>query len=211
MQRISFKKFSLVLLITSGVISPSAWAYYQDQFNPNNSGYRMQQQGGSHGPRMKTFTNYEQYARAVRNAEDRSYDFPDARPATGKKVFIYDPKQLSWAVYDANGSLVRTGPGSAGSNYCDEPGGNCLTPTGTFQVYAKKGPEYKSNLYPKPYGGAPMAYAMFFKNGSAIHASDQVMEHNASHGCIRVLSEDAQWLNNSFLDHGSTVIIRPYY
>ena len=55
-----------------------------------------------------------------------------------------------------------------------------------------------------------MPYAMFFHGGAAIHGSYEVMEHNASHGCVRVLVEDAEWLNHNFLNYGSTVIIRPY-
>lgn len=198
-------------IISSILISTSAFAYYQDKYNPNSPTYqgRAPNDGGRYH-RIKTFTSYAAYVRAVLSADSRFYNFPMERPATGKRVFIYDPRQLSWAVYDRDGTLIRTGPGSAGSGYCSDLGRSCRTPTGTFAVYSKKGIEYKSKIFPKPRGGAPMPYAMFFHGGSAIHGSLEVMEHNASHGCIRVLPEDAQWLNHAFLDHGSTVIIRPY-
>lgn len=193
-------KCALGILISTCVISTSALAEYIDPHKAR----------AGQTTHMKTFSNYADYARYVRNAPDRYYNFPSTRPATGKNVFIYDPRQLSWAAYDASGNLVRTGPGSAGNGYCPDIGKACHTPTGTFKVFAKHGPEYKSKTFPIPRGGAPMPYAMFFSGGSAIHGSSQVVQHNASHGCIRTLVEDAQWLNNSFLSYGSTVIIRPY-
>lgn len=54
-----------------------------------------------------------------------------------------------------------------------------------------------------------MPYCMFFKGGYAIHASD-VPGYNASHGCVRVFYEDAEWLNREFADIGTSVIVRPY-
>jgi hypothetical protein len=199
--------FLSVLLVSGSLISTSAFAYYQSQYNPSSRGY----QGKSYGQgRIKTFTNYAAYVRAVWNAPDRYYDYALQRPATGKNVFIYDPRQLSWAAYNSSGRLVRTGPGSAGNGYCPDIGKSCRTPTGTFSVFSKKDVDYKSKQFPIPTGGAPMPHAMFFSGGSAIHGSTTVMEHNASHGCIRVLLEDAAWLNRTFLAHGSTVIIRPY-
>lgn len=195
-------------------MSSSAFAYYQDRFNPNSPTYNSKNgnysRGGGNPYRVKTFATYEQYAYAVRHAMSRSYSFPDIRVATGNRVFIYDPQQLSWAAYDSDGRLVRTGPGSAGSGYCSDLGRSCRTPVGTFHVFSKQGSEYKSKVFPLPRGGAPMPYAMFFHGGAAIHGSYDVMEHNASHGCIRTLVEDAEWLNHDFLNYGSTVIIKPY-
>jgi hypothetical protein len=158
---------------------------------------------------IKTYDSYAAYAEAVRNAPNRFYEFPKERPATGKNVFIYDPKQLSWAAYDKAGHLVRMGPGSGGSNYCSDIGFGCRTPTGVFEVYAKQNLNYRSKVFPLPFGGSPMPYAMFFAGNIAIHGSPEVLEYNASHGCIRVLMEDAKWLNH-FLTYNSTVIIKPY-
>lgn len=140
----------------------------------------------------------------------RHYNFPETRPATGNRVFIYDPTQLSWAVYDSGGHLVRTGPGSGGSDYCRDLGRRCHSPVGTFRVWSKAGAGYRSTRYPLPYGGAPMPYAMFFTKYYAVHGSYEVKGYNASHGCIRILPSDAKWLNQNFLNYGSTVIIRPY-
>lgn len=141
----------------------------------------------------------------------RAYNFPSTRPASGTPVFIYDPKLLAWAAYDSRGQLVRTGAGSGGKNYCPDVGRPCHTPVGSYRIFSKFGADYVSSVFPiETGGGAPMPYAMFFKGGFAIHGSYNVPNYNASHGCIRVIPEDARWLNNAFLTRGSLVIVRPY-
>jgi lipoprotein-anchoring transpeptidase ErfK/SrfK len=78
-------------------------------------------------------------------------------------------------------------------------------------VYSKAGVNYRSKTFPlETHGGAPMPYAMFFKGGYAIHGSDYVPSFNASHGCIRVLPADAEWLSRNFITNGTTVIVYPY-
>lgn len=140
-----------------------------------------------------------------------TYHFADSRPATGKKVFIFDPKQYAWATYDSNGQLVRDGIASGGRAYCSDINARCTTPSGTYSVYRKGGADCKSSIYPIGKGGAPMPYCMFFRGGYAVHGSYDVPPGmNASHGCIRVLPSDAQWLSQNFMSVGTTVIIRPY-
>jgi hypothetical protein len=137
--------------------------------------------------------------------------FPEKRVATGKKVFIYDPKATSWAAYDASGNLIKTGSGSGGKDFCEDVGRPCRTVTGSFNIYSKKGEDCKSSIYPvETNGGAKMPYCMHFHGGYSIHAAYEVPNYNASHGCIRVLPSAAKWLNQSFLDVGSTVIVKPY-
>ncbi|MDP3559987.1 MAG: L,D-transpeptidase [Legionellaceae bacterium] len=138
--------------------------------------------------------------------------FPEHRQATGKKVFIFDPKATAWAAYDENGNRVKTGSASGGKDYCDDIGRGCHTVTGTFKVYSKKGPDCRSSLYPiETHGGAKMPYCMHFNGGYSIHAAYEVPNYNASHGCVRVLPSAARWLNEDFLNVGSTVIVKPYY
>lgn len=137
--------------------------------------------------------------------------FPAHREATGKKVFIFDPKATAWAAYDREGNRVQTGRASGGKDYCDDVGHACRTVTGTFHVYSKKGPECTSSIYPvETGGGARMPYCMHFHGGYSIHAAYEVPDYNASHGCIRVLPSAAQWLNENFIDVGTTVIVKPY-
>ena len=133
--------------------------------------------------------------------EQRPHNFPSSRAATGRRVFIFDPRNTTWAAYDDNGSLVRTGNASGGRHYCPDVGRRCLTPTGTFSVYSKGGAGCKSTKYPKPNGGAIMSHCMYFHGGYAIHGSNDVPNYNASHGCIRVQPAAAYWLNREFLNY----------
>lgn len=137
-------------------------------------------------------------------------NFASTIPATGKGVFIFDPKQLAWGAYDADGNLVRTGAGSGGSNYCRDLHRRCHTPVGTFTVYNVKGAKCKSKIFPIPHGGAPMPYCAYFRGGYAVHGSYEVRPYNASHGCIRIHPSDAAWLTQNILRPGSTVIVKPY-
>lgn len=137
--------------------------------------------------------------------------FPQTRAGTGKKVFIFDPQATAWAAYDAQGNLVKTGSASGGKDFCEDTGRGCKTVTGTYSVYSKKGEDCKSSLYPiETHGGAKMPYCMHFHGGYSIHGAYEVPNYNASHGCVRVLPSAAKWLNQDFMDIGTTVIVKPY-
>lgn len=125
-------------------------------------------------------------------------------------TFIFNPQTLQWKAVNNNGVVIRTGRGSGGRNYCPDIGRGCRTPTGTFHVVSKGSPWCKSSRYPKPRGGAPMPYCMFFNKNYAIHGSNDVPNYNASHGCVRVRTSDARWLSNNFMHIGTTVIIKSY-
>ncbi len=151
------------------------------------------------------------YTMAMASDTKGSGYFPATREATGKKVFIFDPKATAWAAYDAQGNRVETGSASGGKDFCDDIGRPCRTVTGTFHVYSKKGEECTSSLYPiETNGGARMPYCMHFSGGYSIHAAYEVPNYNASHGCIRVLPGAAKWLNENFIDVGTTVVVKPY-
>ena len=140
-----------------------------------------------------------------------SFTFPSTQEPTGKKVFIFDPGAHAWAAYDKNGQLVKTGSASGGADYCPDIGRPCRTVTGTYHVYSKKGADCTSSLYPvETGGGARMPYCMHFYEGYSIHAAYDVPNHNASHGCVRVLPDAARWLNQDFINVGTTVIVKPY-
>ena len=141
--------------------------------------------------------------------------FPLKGEQLGKKYFIFDPQRAAWAAYNAQGNRVMTGSASGGMDFCKDINEPCRTVTGTYHVFNKKGPDCKSNEYPiardgKVVGGAKMPYCMHFYDGFAIHAAYEVPEYNTSHGCIRVLPGAAKWLNENFIDVGTTVIILPY-
>lgn len=126
------------------------------------------------------------------------------------KTFIYNPRTLHWQAINDKGKVVRTGRGSGGRHYCPDIRRSCRTPSGTYHIISKRGAYCKSSRYPKPRGGAPMPYCMFFSQNYAIHGSNDVPNYNASHGCIRVRTSDARWLYNNFISVGTKVIIKSY-
>ncbi len=151
------------------------------------------------------------YTKGLESDRRGHYAFPAQREATGKKVFIFDPKATAWAAYDAQGNRVKTGSASGGKDFCEDTGKGCRTVTGTFSVYSKKGEECTSSLYPvETGGGARMPYCMHFNGSYSIHAAYDVPNYNSSHGCIRVLPAAAKWLNQDFMDIGTTVVVKPY-
>ena len=154
---------------------------------------------------------YTHYTMSMNSDRKGQNYFPETRPETGKKVFVFDPNANAWAAYDAKGTRVETGSASGGKDYCDDIGESCRTVTGTFKVYSKKGEDCTSNEFPiETHGGAKMPYCMHFNGGYSIHAAYEVPDYNASHGCIRVLPSAAKWLNENFIDIGTTVIVNPY-
>lgn len=137
--------------------------------------------------------------------------FPSKRTATGKKVVVFSPKATAWAAYDASGNRIKTGRASGGKGFCPDVGRPCRTTTGKYTFYSKQGAGCTSSKYPiETGGGAPMPYCMHFNGGYALHGSYHVPDHNASHGCVRVLPSAAKWLNENFVDVGTTMIVEPY-
>lgn len=126
--------------------------------------------------------------------------FPLHIKPLNKKLIIVDQSRLAWASYDSNGKLVRWGPTSTGRDYCEDIHGQCRTITGMFNIFVKKGPKCRSNIFPVGKGGSDMPYCMFFYKGYALHGSDEVYGRRASHGCVRLFTRDAKWLNENFVD-----------
>lgn len=133
--------------------------------------------------------------------------FPLHIPPSSQNVIRVDQNKLAWGAYTASGNLVRWGPASGGQAYCPDIKRGCKTVTGSFTVYSSKGAGCKSSVYPKPNGGAPMPYCMHFFGGYALHGSASVPGRNASHGCVRLFTEDARWLNQEFVRPGYTRVI----
>ncbi len=128
---------------------------------------------------------------------------PQRIPATGEEVIKVQLSTFAWAAYDPNGSLIKWGPISGGKS-CAK--GGCKSLYGTYNFYRKQGSACVSSKYPLPRGGAPMPYCMHFKGGYAMHGSPTVPGYHASHGCIRMFTDDAKWLNQYFVDLGSTKV-----
>jgi L,D-transpeptidase catalytic domain len=129
---------------------------------------------------------------------------------TSEKVVIIDPKVHAWGAYGADGNLQRAGLATAGSNWCPDIKRPCRTSSGTFRIYSLGESSCKSHIFPKPKGGAPMPYCMYFNGGQALHGSGEVVEANVSHGCVRMRVPDAEWLRFNFANVGTKVVVKPY-
>ncbi len=130
--------------------------------------------------------------------------FPHKIESKGNKLIKVDLSDLAWGAYDNEGNLVNWGPVSGGKSYCPDIGRGCQTIKGSFTVFDKKGEDCKSSRFPVGRGGAPMPYCMHFHGGYALHGSPTVPGYNASHGCVRMFTDDARWLNHEFVDVGLT-------
>ncbi len=101
---------------------------------------------------------------------------------TYKEIVVDLSEQRAYALED--GYIVFEGRISSG-----KPGRE--TPNGEFTIIQKKR-KHKSNLWPKPNGGAKMPYMMRLTNtGIAMHLG-YVPNRAASHGCIRLKKGFAQ-------------------
>lgn len=128
----------------------------------------------------------------------------------GKMIFVsLNEKVLAWGAYNAQGSLQAWGPVSGGRGWCPDMKQACHTKLGKFTIYREQGAFCKSSKFPIGHGGAPMPYCMYFHGGFALHGSYTVPGFNDSHGCIRLLIPDAEWLNKDFVtdDQPTSVVI----
>ncbi len=89
--------------------------------------------------------------------------------------------------------------------------------TGIFRFFSKEDQRCRSNVYPIGRGGAKMPYCMYFHKGFALHGSPDIPGYRASHGCVRMFTKDAEWLNHSFVElsnennhySGTIIVVRP--
>jgi len=145
--------------------------------------------------------------------------FPLNLPAPDEKVVIVDPVNNAWGAYDEDGTLLRWGPASSGANFCKDIDRECHTHSGSFRVYSLGSSDCFSTKFPLPNGGAPMPYCMYFENGQALHGEPNGLPgYNASHGCVRLYVNDAEWLRYDFIEgpnasnhyKGTRVIVKDY-
>ena len=143
--------------------------------------------------------------------------FPHKIKSENEKEVIVDQDKLAWAAYDAQGQLVNWGPISSGRDKCPDSARACKTLTGIYRVFSKENEHCKSDVFPIGKGGAPMPYCMYFHKGFALHGSADMPGYRASHGCVRMFTRDAKWLNETFVeasnvqnnDMGTKVVVRP--
>lgn len=126
--------------------------------------------------------------------------------AESGRVFV-NQDQLAWGAYDKSGNLLKWGPMSGGQRYCEDVREWCSTPSGHYTTFRKEGAECVSTTFPVNEGGAKMPYCTFFNEGIAFHGSAEVPGYHASHGCVRMFTEDARWLNTQFVELGKTQVM----
>lgn len=143
--------------------------------------------------------------------------YPRKIPATGEKFVIFDPALLAWGAYDKDGNLVRWGPALGGADWCYDTHRKCRTVTGeNFRIEVKGNQNSRSGAYPVGCGSARkpcarMPWVMYFYlRRYGLHGSDTMVGWNASHGCVRMFTDDAEWMNKQFVEIGTKVIVRPY-
>lgn len=132
--------------------------------------------------------------------------FPLQTQPSGHKFLIIDLSQLAFGAYDNAGKLIYWGPISGGKDFCADIQQACNTPLGSFRIQRMQGEDCISSQFPvATNGGAPMPYCMHFYKGIAIHGSPELPGKNASHGCIRLYTTDAEWLNKNFIKIGTEI------
>lgn len=145
--------------------------------------------------------------------------FPRTIEAPQEKLVIIDPLLLAWGAFDVDGTLIRWGPVSAGADYCRDIDRRCHTKPGSYRIYSLGSSGCISHKFPLPNGGAPMPYCMYFNSGQALHGEPNgVPGYNASHGCVRLYVNDAEWLRYDFIEspnasnqyRGTRIVIKPY-
>ena len=99
-----------------------------------------------------------------------------------KEVVIDLSEQRAYAIED--GHVIFDGRISSGKSGRE-------TPNGEFKILGKER-YHKSNLWPKPNGGAKMNYMLRLTNGGIAMHLGYVPDRPASHGCIRLKNGFAQ-------------------
>lgn len=129
--------------------------------------------------------------------------FPRYIESEGEKTIFISQKELAFGAYDESGELIWWGPISSGMDGCKGSTGSCETPNGAFRIIRKQDVDCISTAFPRrangENGGAEMPYCMHFYRGYALHGSADVPGYRASHGCVRMFTEDARWLNEEFV------------
>ena len=111
-------------------------------------------------------------------------DFPKENPNAKSRFVLIDLQQQAFGAYE-NGKLAFWGPISSGRRKFE-------TPEGNFKIL-QKDKKRISKSYPKPNGGTPMPYALKFYGDYWIHAGPLPGKPD-SHGCVRLMEEDARKL-----------------
>ncbi|WED44149.1 L,D-transpeptidase [Legionella cardiaca] len=218
-------KKSIMIIIMMVVLSPAAWSYtrYGEMLCTNPDFFCIKIKAGQSWSNLFPNNESRDIVRRINRMNIRLrpgmviavpknldritiYDvapFPRYIESDGEKTIYVDQEKLAWGAYDEDGELLWWGPISSGADKCGVTGG-CATPTGSYRIIRKQDIDCISTAFPRRAdgnnGGAEMPFCMHFFRGYALHGSQEVPGYRASHGCIRLFTEDARWLNEEFVD-----------
>lgn len=120
---------------------------------------------------------------------------PALRDGPATRIEVDLTRQVVHLVRD--GELVRTMPASSGNGetYTSSSGGTAraLTPVGWFEIERRIVGVRRAPL-------GILYDPLYFHRGWALHGSDSVPAHPASHGCVRLPRADARWLADQVPD-----------
>lgn len=145
-----------------------------------------------------------------KSSSSSSSRMPQFISGYNEKVIIINPRKHAWGAYTSDGRLLRSGIATAGASWCPDIHRACRTRSGTFRIYTLGSRSCYSKRYPVGRGGAPMPYCMFFNGNQGLHGSYQVVDGNASHGCVRLHVDDAEWVRFNFATIGTKVVVMSY-
>jgi lipoprotein-anchoring transpeptidase ErfK/SrfK len=115
-------------------------------------------------------------------------------PNAGTPRVEVDIERQVLMYFDASGlSMVSAISTGSGRKYCDTSGksgkqvcGSARTPRGNFRVQRRIKGDHESDL-------GHMYNPVYFTGGFAVHGSPSVPAYPASHGCVRVTNQTAEW------------------
>ncbi len=132
---------------------------------------------------------------------------PELSSGPATRIEIDLTRQLAHVVRD--GTRVVTLHVSSGNGEAYRAGtAHARTPVGDFRIERRIHGERHAEL-------GVLYDPLYFYRGFAIHGSNSVPDHPASHGCVRVTRADARWLISNVADgtpvrlHGGTHVFSP--
>jgi lipoprotein-anchoring transpeptidase ErfK/SrfK len=131
---------------------------------------------------------------STKNSTTVSLNGHEMKVTAGRKSAVVDKTHQQIRIYQG-GALVLTSKISTGKY-------SRSTPDGTFRIGYSKDAYHTSAKY----NDAPMPWAVHVTRNIFIHGGD-VPDYPASHGCVRLPDEAAEWFYN-WVEPGTIVTIR---
>jgi len=225
------KFLKIKIVIASFILIISPFAFSEPDYDPYGSHYDYSDNNSDNTVVIDDNQNYYSETEAPMQSVEVDYDenaernmdrdidvrgalyddrLPKKIPSPGEKIIIVNPRIHAWGAYTPDGGLLRAGLATSGAKWCPDVKRACRTKVGVFRISSLGESSCVSTRYPLGKGGAPMPYCMFFNKNQGLHGSNEVVEGNVSHGCVRISVSDARWIRYQFANIGTKVIILSY-